>query len=296
VDTVASGAPIEAKRTTDTAEYAGTGPVDISCFEKASWPAAAASQSVKVKGYARNFASGCDVVGATIEIYKVKRGGADDGALGDLIGSTVTIPNVDCTAELCKTVEAEKCSSGRTLRAFEYPNVPTETELIIKTGVEANGYLTLYDYGIYIAASDVTNGEWTHDVRVVAQGDYTLIPTTATGHPLSPGNGAIAGEIHDCGDVRISGASVDVSTDRSMFYFTDNEEYPLPDPAKHSTSSLGLYAALDVPEGPARVAAMAVVGGKLVSLGYYDVRVYADSISALTFRGFKAHQAAVAGK
>jgi hypothetical protein len=146
----------------------------------------------------------------------------------------------------------------------------------------------------------VKDGAWSHDVRVVAIGDYSLIPTTAIGRTLTSGHGAIAGEVHDCGDVRISGAFVDVSAPRSdVGYFTDVEDAPLPDPGrtKDGTSTLGLYAAYDMAPGPVRVSATGSIGGQLTNLGYFDVRVFPDAVTAVTFRGMRPFQVAnAAGK
>ena len=301
-----TGKPSEISRTTTTDEYAGTGPVDLGCFAMSGWPKEAATKTVKIKGFARNFANGCDSKGSKIEVYKVKRGGADDGLPGDLVGQPVTIVDGPCNNDAaCRLRVVEgKCKIGdeRKERAFTYDGVPSETELIIKsTSADGmNGFTTLFDY-VFIP-NNVLKSEggadvWDHDVRVVVTGDYTVIPTTAIGRQVTEGNGSIAGEIHDCGDVRVTGASVDVSSKRAYRgYFTDNEASPLPDPSRNSlgTSTLGLYSTIDIAPGPARVAAVGVVGGKVVSLGYADVRVFPDAITAVTFRGFRPFQAKVA--
>ena len=305
--------PPDIVRTTSTKEYMGTGAPDGSCYAKEKWPAAPGTpQMVTVTGYARNFANGCDAAGSKIEIYKVKRtGGADDGALGDLVGSAINIANTACNGDDCMMVNVmSKCDQGnpRIWRKYTYANVPTETELLIKTSSAdgMQGFAQLYDYNIYIPNSEVQAGVWAppptgrHDVRVVNIGDYSLIPTTAIGRVLTAGHGAIAGEVHDCGDVRVSGAYVDVSAPRTdVGYFTDVEDAPLPDPGrtKDGTSTLGLYAAYDMAPGPVRVSATGSIGGQLTNLGYFDVRVFPDAVTAVTFRGMRPFQVAnAAGK
>jgi hypothetical protein len=290
----------EVQRSSTVKEFGGTGAPDLTCFDKASWPAATTSQAVEITGYVRNFSNGCDVVGTQIEIYTVKRGGADDGALGDRIGTPVVIADGPCsdTTEDCKLVVVDgKCGadSPRHWRKFSYKGVPSETELLIKTGPSASssGYATLYDYNIYVKNSEVVAGQWNHDIRAIIQSDYSLIPTVAFGGNITAGNGAIAGEVHDCGDIRVSGAIVNVSAKHSIpvGYFTEIEDAPLPDANKSSTSTLGLYAAYDLAPGPARISAVGTVGGKVVSLGYYDVQVFPDAITAMTFRGLRPSQA-----
>lgn len=300
-----SGGAVELTRTSTTKEYAGSGPPDLKCFDKATWPGdGGPSKTVKMVGYARNFANGCNSAGSKVEVYKVKRtGGADDGELGDLVGKAVTIEDTACTPDTCKEVlVATKCTEGnlRKWRKYTYEGVPTETELVVKTSSAdgMNGFATLYDYNVYVPNAHVNaDGTWDHDVRVVVQGDYTTIPTTAMGRQIDPGKGGIAGEIHDCGDVRLSGASVDINVARDYRgYFTDVEDSPLPDPqnTQFGTSSLGLYSTLNVAAGPARVSAVGVVGGKVVTLGYYDVRVFPDAITAVTLRGLRPFQAKAA--
>jgi hypothetical protein len=56
------------------------------------------------------------------------------------------------------------------------------------------------------------------------------------------------------------------------------------------TSRLSLYAALDLPPGPVDVAAVGRVDGDVVSLGWYRVRVFANSVTAVTLRGLRPHQ------
>ena len=309
----AGNTPAELVRTTSTKEYmdiAG-GPVDTTCFEKANWATPGTPQMVTVTGWVRNFANGCDAAHSKVEIYKVKRpGGADDGQPGDLVGAAINVPDAACTPDTCNLVTVKsKCDMGnpRIWRKFTYPNVPTETELLIKTSSAdgMNGFATLYDYNIYIPNAQVSGGTWTHDVRVINVGDYSLIPTTAIGRTLTPGNGVVAGEIHDCASamfpdgVRLSGASVDVSSPREgVGYFTDVEDAPLPDNDRSTlgTSALGLYAAYDIKPGPIRVAATGVVGGQLVTLGYYDVRIFPDAVTGVTLRGLRPYQTGNAGK
>lgn len=295
----------DSARSADTEEYAGTGPIDTACFEKANWKSVGPSKTVTLKGFVRNFSNGCDAKNVQIEVYTVKRGGADDGAPDQLIGTPVITASDACAGEPgCKLVDVEKkCTSPRIWRAYEYPNVPTETELLIKTSsppdVQKPDYAPLYDYNVYIANDDTGVAEGTHErpLRAVSIGDFSLIPQVAYGAPITAGNGAVAGEIHDCGDVRITGATFGVSRKGAAdSYFTNDENAPLPDQQATSTSLLGLYAAYDLTPGPVRVVATARIAGAQTSLGYYDVRVFPNAITSMTFRGFRPFQAASAGK
>lgn len=272
-------------RSANVEEYGGTGDPDISCFEPAGYPDKPGTpETVTIKGVAEIFSHGCQSKNLTIEVYTVKRtGGSDDGDLGDLLGAAVTTPD-DCTATGVATDE-EGCDPARYECTYEYPGVPTETELVIRTSGPL--WTPLYDYNIFIRNSAVTAGVWEHDVRALASDDYGLISQTAIGAPITTGHGAIAGEIHDCGDVRLINAVVDVNVQRKVLtYFGDDEQHPLPDLSGRGTSSLGLYSAIDVDPGQASIgAAGKLPDGTMHGMGFLRVRVFPDSVTSVTFRG-----------
>jgi hypothetical protein len=287
-----SGVTVELSRSESVKEYGGKGAPDLSCFEEGSLPAppdTAASKPVKLKGVVKIFSNGCESKNLTIEVHKVIRtGGADDGMPGDLVGAAVTTP------ASCKDVgvpeENEKCGT-RYECTYEYADVPTETELMVVT--DGDIWAPIYEYGLFIGNADVKDGAYEKDVRALASDDYQLIPQVALGKTITAGNGALAGEVHDCGDVRLVDAIVDIDQPKfSLSYFTDNEENPLPNIDAHSTSTLGLYSALDVKPGPVHVAAAGVKDGKLVSLGYFRARVFPDAVTSFTFRGLRPFQVA----
>jgi hypothetical protein len=277
-------------RSSNVMEFAGSGPPDLSCYQPANYPKLGTSAMVTVSGVAEIFANGCASTGLNIEIWTVKRtNDSNDGELDTQLGSTVVTP-MDCTsASTGVQVMTPNCSPRYECK-YTYPNVPSETELVIKT--YGSGWAPLYDYNNYISTSAVMNGVWTHNVRALAADDYDAIAASAIGSPITAGNGAIAGEVHDCGDVRLIGATVDVNVARQeqIFYFTDDEADPLPDSSASSTTDLGLYAALDVAPGPLSVGAIGLVDGKVTTVGYYKVRAYADSVTSITFSGVRPYQ------
>ncbi|MBK8257251.1 MAG: hypothetical protein IPK82_31830 [Polyangiaceae bacterium] len=272
-------------RSSTVEEYGGTGDPDLGCFEPSGYPEKPGTpQTVTMKGLAVIFSHGCQSSDLTIEVHKVKRtGGADDGEMGDLIGSAVTTPS-DCTVAGVAS-EEDNCDPSRYECTYEYPGVPTETELVVKTS--GSKWTALYDYNIFIRNSDVTAGAWEHDVRALATDDYGLISQTAIGAPITSGHGAIAGEVHDCGDVRLINALVDVNVPRKVLtYFGDDEQHPLPDLGGKATSSLALYSAIDVNPGQASISAAGIgKDGSMRGLGFLRVHVYPDSVTTVTFRG-----------
>ncbi len=283
------GKTAELTRSGDVKEYGGTGDPDLSCFEAANYPAApdtANSKLVKLTGTVKIFSHGCESKNLTIEVHKVLRGGADDGSPGELVGKSVTTP---ATCKGIGVAEENKECGMRYECTYEYADVPSETELLVITAGDI--WAPIYDYGLFISNAGVKNGAYLKDVRALASDDYQLIPQVALGKTVTAGHGVLAGEVHDCGDVRLVDAVVDIDQPKfSLSYFTDNEDNPLPDIDAHSTSALGLYSALDVAPGPVTVAAAGVFGGKVVSLGYFKGRIFPDAVTSFTFRGLRPFQ------
>ncbi len=292
IDNQVCGVPLAAptaalKRSSTVMEFAGSGPPDLSCFQPANYPKAGTSTKVTMSGVARIFSHGCESNSLNIEVHTVKRtGGADDGSLGPLVGKAVLTAS-DCTASGVATSNMD-CGTRYECK-YSYSGVPSETELAILTN--GSMWAPLYEYNDYIPNADVTGGTWTHDVRALASDDYSVIPQAAIGSGINPGLGALAGEVHDCGNVRLSGATVGTNVaNEALTYFDNDEASPLPDTSATSTSILGLYAAFDLAPGPASVAALGLVGGKVTTVGYFPAYIYANSVTAVTFQGVRPFQ------
>jgi hypothetical protein len=290
--TEACGVPLPSPTTTLTrsanvTEFAGSGPPQLSCFQPSGYPTAGTSAMVTVSGVAKIFAHGCASTDLDIEIYTVKRtSGADNGLIDTLVGSKLTTA-ADCTTT-GTAIPDQNCGTIYEC-PFTYPNVPSETELVILT--QGSMWAPLYEYNDYIPTSEVVNGVWTHDVRALAADDYSAIAQSALGAPITQGNGAIAGETHDCGDVRLINATVNVNVPaKQLTYFTDDESDPLPNTSATATTALGLYAALDVAPGPFEVAALGYVDGAITTIGWYQAQVYANSVTSVTFQGPRPFQ------
>jgi hypothetical protein len=274
---------VELARSSTVKEFAGSGPPDLACFTAGNYPKKGTSQTVKMSGTVKIFSHGCQSQNVKVEVFKVT-GDADIEA--SPVGTPITTPGDCMNATVGVATDNSDCGTRWECK-YSYDGVPSETELVIRT--QGDFWAPLYDYNIYIPSAQVVGGVWSHDVRALATDDYSVIAQAAIGGPITPGNGAIAGEVHDCGDVRLNGATVDVEVQKKVVtYFTNNEDHPLPDLAATSTSTLGLYSALDVPPGPASVAALGLVGGKLTTAGYFRVKVFPDSVTAITFRGAPA--------
>jgi hypothetical protein len=173
--------------------------------------------------------------------------------------------------------------------------VPTETPLLIVTK-DAGGakWSELVDYNIYFFNSSVDSMMQVHyDASAVATTDINTVATAAGGFTIKPQDGVIAGEVHDCGDIRIEGATVDTDTahEGQMFYFSNDEGDPLPDASRLATSNLGLFGALNFASGtPIRISATGRIGGQDVLLGTHVVQTFPGAVTALSLRGRRPYE------
>ncbi len=255
------------------------------------------SKMVTWKGFVRLFSSGGDSKDVKIQVYKEGK----DGALGEAVGTPVITtgddkpvkPQVEEWLKKCPTTDPPGCR----FRSFEYPNVPTETPLIIKTSDATGGsqWAELYDYNIVFWNRNVTDNVVNHDPSVVAATDLNTVASAAGGFTIQPTMGLLAGEVHDCGDVRLGGAFVDTDLkhESDAFYFGENETDPLPDKSRLSqgTSTLGLFGMLNIPTGkPLRLSAVGRVNGQTTLIGTYTVQTFPGAVTALSLRGRRPWQ------
>lgn len=269
--------------------------VDLACLDNPG--TLGTPKTVTLKSFLRIFSSGGDSAGVKIEIFKEGK----DGALGELIGQPVvtTADDTKNPPQLPKTTWLKKCpNDGCTFRGFTYAGIPTETPLIVKTSDAAGGdsWAQLYDYNIYFPNSAVKPGdEVSYEPSAIAATDINTVASAAGGFTVRQDKGLLAGEVHDCGDVRVGGATVDTDAahEGDMFYFGENESDPLPDKSRSSlgTSKLGLFGTLNVPTGvPIRMSALGKSGGQVVLLGTYTVQAFPGAVTALSFRGRRPWQ------
>lgn len=255
---------------------------------------------VTLTGYVKLFANGDDSQGVKIDIFKE----GTDGALG---ASVATYTTTTMDPSVVETWSSQCPTAGCNLREFSIPDVPSNTKLIIQTSDATGSGLwgDVYDYNIFItdppakfgtADSNCKTGPCYNPIAVAAT-DINSVAAAAIGASINPTQGVLAGEVHDCGDIRLSGATVDTDQPHEgpMFYFDDTEDDPLPDDTRQAsdegTSSLGLFGALDLPTGvPVRISATGFYQGKLTLLGTYVVQIFPGAVTALSLRGRGAFQ------
>jgi hypothetical protein len=144
--------------------------------------------------------------------------------------------------------------------------------------------------------SNCPAGDACYDATAAAASDLGTVANAAGGISINGSLGLLAGEVHDCGDVRLSGATVNTDTraETQMFYFTEDEGNPLPYTAATVTSSLGLFGAINYPTGmPIRVTGVGqdpTASGKFLMLGTYVVQMYPGAVTAIALRGRRPWQ------
>jgi hypothetical protein len=265
--------------------------IDFGCLDMPK--AQGTPMMVTLTGFVKLFSSGDDSAGVKIEIFKE----GPNGALGDPVGTPVTTTSTDAF-QMPKPTLLKNCPvDGCIYRAFTYMNVPTETPLIIKTsdGMMSQKWAALYDYNIYFANDSLKNGMAYYEPSAVAATDLNTVAAAAGGFTIKADRGLLAGEVHDCADVRLGNAMVntDVAPEGDMFYFGEDEANPIPDTnrASKGTSKLGLFGAFNYPSGtPIRISATGLYKGQVTLIGTYTVQAFPGAVTALSLRGRRPWQ------
>jgi hypothetical protein len=193
---------------------------------------------------------------------------------------------------------------------YTLANVPTNKQLVIHTagmgGASDSTWALLASWNVYLSTADhactdlsdtdcidTSNGTYQLNVNALSRSDYVNIPTSAgLAGGIAAGQGAIAGEVHDCDNVRVGNVAVATAPSASRFtYFNGNPVMTLPDSSRFSsgTDRLGLFAALNLPPGKATIqaAGLTTAGGTLSDFGSFDVFVYPDTVSIANVNGGK---------
>ena len=276
---------------------------NLSCMQPGMYRVRGEVQMVTMYGVVDVFGNGADADDILVEVYAE---GAN-GALGALLGSA-TAQIEDPCFETDNVIEDGMVQQSRRIGFFSIPNIPTETALVVKTSGDPTFWRDIYSYNIEALNEEVETGalpegscetlptgpRWEYRARIISSADWRSIPLTAgLVDGIRAGSGAVAGEIHDCDDIRVEFAQVGTNPPAAgvFTYFNDNPTNPLPETSRDvGTSLLGLYGALDVPAGPVDVAAVGRLDGQTVTLGWYRAQVFAGAVTTVTLRGLRSYQ------
>jgi len=295
------------------------GPPDISCYQPGGYPTSDPEGSAALHGAVDVYATGGGSDGVLVEVYRA----ADDGNLGTLVGEYVSdttclaheadFPTVDESADEvadCPGPCSEKVSPDnhdcRDLGYFLIDAVPTNVPLVVKTSQSGGGSLwkDMLSFNIWffddeIGADGGLAGHVFYKARVLSVDDWRNIPVAAGDtNGIASGYAAIAGELHDCGDVRLTFAMAGTFPEaNTLTYFNGVEEKLYPDLMRggYGTNIDGLYAAIEVEPAaggaPVFISAIARIAGEgVVSLGWQKAFLYPETLTSVTLRGTRPDQ------
>lgn len=220
---------------------------------------------------------------------------------GDAAG--LDCADADASSAACLSVGCDK--EG----AYVMENIPVHVPLIMRvhkpgddTVIETYTFGVVFDHGQAPAVDGVVD----YEANVIYRSTYDSIPVVGgrivDGQQVigdGVGRGVIAGEVHDCDDQIIRGATV--TTDRKdastkVTYFNGDIEDPEPAQARLSTNTDGLYVILNVTtdagtevhQVSAAILDPTCAAGEdcqCSSLSSRTVKAYPDSVSIVTLRG-----------
>ena len=180
--------------------------------------------------------------------------------------------------------------------------VPTNKPLVVRVtganGLPDQNWANLVVWNVFLSTSDhacvgledndcidVAKTTYQLNVNALSKTDYVNIPVTSgLSGGIAVGRGAVAGEVHDCDNVRLENVVVGMNpiAERSS-YFNGNPIKTLPDSSRVATDRLGLFTGLNLPPGKVTVVAAGLtsVGGPLVPFGTYAGYIYPDTVSVI---------------
>jgi hypothetical protein len=195
---------------------------------------------------------------------------------------------------------------------FAIPGLPTNTQLVIRSsganGMSDGTWATLVAWNVFLASddkscggdpqatdcldtTDMANPKYQLNVNVLSQSDYFNIPfTSGLSSGITKGQGAVAGEVHDCDNVRLGNVQVGVQPQGDRFtYFNGDPYMTIPDSSRAGTGTdrLGLFSSLNVTPGKIAVESAALVDGMTVSAGTFSAMLYPDSVAVVNLNGGK---------
>jgi hypothetical protein len=212
----------------------------------------------------------------------------------------------------CRVVSAGNFVCSDRLRweaRYTFDNIPTNKQLAIRVtgpdGVSDQVWATTVQFNVYLPSGAKTCGDksesdcldntdpmkpkFQYNVNALTQSDYVNIPqTSGLAGGISAGLGAVAGEVHDCDNIRVGNVAVATNPPGDRFtYFNGNPVMTLPDPARiaFGTDQLGLYAAFNIKPGKVTSQAAGLSGATLVDFGSFDGIIYPDTVSIVNING-----------
>jgi hypothetical protein len=196
---------------------------------------------------------------------------------------------------------------------YEIPNVPTNKFLAVRTTGPGKASDTVWgqlvQYNVYLStaaracakpegtdpndteclrpAVGGASARFERNVKVLSKSDYMTIPVTL-GTSITPGFGAVAGEVHDCDDVRLENAQVSFDIPPAVrSYSNGNPNHTVFDLGLEDvgTSRLGIFTGINMMPGFVDVEGWGRLNNAKAFLGKYRVKIWPDSVSTMIING-----------
>lgn len=216
------------------------------------------------------------------------------------------LPTDDCGGACQDNLEGtEFCYQAQCFERLRYEGryslsgIPTHRPLVILT-LGQDGYTdtvwgVMAQVNVYLRTTDPEYdegaGTYELDAQVLSRQDWYKIPQTmGLSGGISPGYGAVAGEVHDCEGIRLKGAQVGLYPQSNYFaYFNGNplDTVPLTARLPLGTNNLGLYSEFELPAGVIDVEAWGLVGGTQTLLGEHRTFIFQDAVTVLSINDGK---------
>ena len=288
-------------------DFAGTAP-DLSCV--GSPPAIGPGENVTLQGCIDIFGLGGKAKrGVKVAIFADSQ---DPKTETPTHGETDIFIKLDASGRDCAGADAnyEGCLAASCSKEGYYrvANIPTHVPLTMKVYAPGDDdVIETYTWGVVFDYLDTPAeaGVVEYEANLVYKSTYDSIPSLAgrvvdgaANTADGVGRGVVAGEVRDCQERVVQGATI--TTDRldpstKITYFDGNTDDPKPNLARLSTNTDGLYVVLNATTD-ATTSVHTLVAGMIdpacsgedctcVQLGTRTIRAYPDSVSIATFRG-----------
>lgn len=216
------------------------------------------------------------------------------------------VPTGDCGGACQDSLEGtDLCYQSQCFERLRYEGrysisgIPTHRPLVVLTtgvgGYDDATWGVMAQVNVYLRTTDPEydsgSGTYEQNANVLSRQDWYKIPQTmGLSGGISPGYGALAGEVHDCEGIRLTGAQVGLYPQSAYFaYFNGNplDTVPLTGRLSLGTNRLSLYSMFELPAGNIEVEAWGLVGGLPTMIGEHSVFIFQDAVTVLTINDGK---------
>jgi hypothetical protein len=288
------------------ATLASGGAPDLSCVGAPR--TVGAGQNATVEGCVDVFGVGNDAKrGTEVKIFAAN---VDPSSGTPIASGTVAVRN-DASTLQCDAGDenAPACLAfGCGSKGYYRLDAPVPTHVPLNMTVKHPTDSTVIDtyiYGLFFFNEEIGDGVVNYEAPMIFRSTWDSIPTLGGrqitgGQDVTDGVGraVIAGEIHDCNDVIIEGASVSIpalDSTMSIAYFDGDPEDPSPDLRRITTASDGLYTVLNATTDAGANEHVVAAGIREAgctgddctcqSAGSRTIKTFPDSVTIVTLSG-----------